>query len=158
MENYKEIARRIFHTFPKDPYAINLHLEDGIDSNDKIVQTEIIAKFLIDFTVEGMKELFGYYDENAEYERVNIESLTDRNISLVRKYMQSIGFDLIFIRFPRNQKNKKVMELRSHDPTELTYHPLVITVNDQCFYISFKPYKPPNTLASTCHFQAHPQF
>ena len=96
------------------------------------------AKFLIEFTVEGMKELFGYFEEDdwgnfSKEEKVDIHLLTSRDIKLLRKYVNSIGFDLLFSRSDKIINNKY-----SSNPLELSYYVLTINTHNEYFYIAFE--------------------
>lgn len=137
-ENYREITRQLFKTPPKDPYTVQLDLETGITCHGNYEKNEIVAKFLIEFTVEGMKELFGYREEDdwgnfSKEEKVDIHLLTSRHINLLRKYVNSIGFELLF-----DRSDKRINDKYSSNPLDLSYHVLTINANNEYFYIAFE--------------------
>nr|QDY52467.1 hypothetical protein 10_8 [Mimiviridae sp. ChoanoV1] len=83
--DFDELILTLFNNPPKPPYTFGVSF---INKDNNTNLKEIFENLLILFT-EGMKILFGSQG------KVNLELLSDDDIKLFNKYMESIGLKLI---------------------------------------------------------------
>lgn len=87
-DNTRDIAEQIFNTPPGVPNSIDLQLDDStVDfiENEGYVPHNFIRDVLSVITLHGVEILFGHK---------NIILLSDSDLSLLKKYTRSYGYEL----------------------------------------------------------------
>lgn len=104
-----ELIERIFAEEPKNPNSIELSFITQMDLKD-------LFEFLLTFFTEGSKKIYG--EPNG---KVDITKWNDEDIQKMKKYCQSIGFNLML-----ELHNKNDMETYTIDFNKMNYKNLVI--------------------------------
>ena len=92
-----ELIMKVFTQPPKDIKSINVEF---INSN---MTMRDIYDLLITFTVGGMRVL--YSDDGKT---VDVSKLTLDNIEILKKYLASIGFNLIINKYSKEEFNRDI--------------------------------------------------
>ena len=125
-----DFVKKVFVSNPGQPKSINMMLkEDGNENGDDLSHLDIFH-FLISFLNSGLIHLFG--DNNN---KVNISNLNDDSINLIKRCIQTIGFNLHFKILNKNIEKSFIIKGTSLDKNCLY---LKIDNNNIIFEIKFE--------------------
>ena len=118
------LVNKIFGEEPKEPCSIQLMLDDTLELDE-------LSDLVTYVTVMGIKKLF-----SVNNEKIKLSNMTDEHINLVKKYVNSFGFNMIL-----KILNKDEIHLKENDffqKKKLSDYEYVVTTDDKKYFFSFE--------------------
>lgn len=132
-----DLCEKIFNKPPSNPGTCPIGIEESCQ--EEIPDEEqgmYIFDLLSHILLTGIRILFGTNEDG----KVVLSDLTLDDFQKLRKYMQSMCFDMEMVMYEEDEESPNDVKFDPKDYT--TIHLKFKTKNDQYVEIGFKPYKP----------------
>ena len=127
----QELTEKLFTKNAGSAHSINIQMDTLPEGITNV--SEYFAKFLTDLFVSGLKMLYG---ENG---KVDLVKMTDSQFLNMKKYIQSIGFDVHLKIYPKVNKHRTLRTIGSNNSKDLDFWVLTVVPpsQDKCYSIWF---------------------